>query len=75
MASLLRNCDDVLHAAGSSRDKVVSLTLYVTDIEKWEAANIALARFFDAHRSARSVLCVSAIRKGYAAQASLIAAV
>lgn len=74
MESLLQNCDEVLRAADSSRDKVVSLTLYVTDIQKWDAANIALARFFDEHRPARSVICVSAIRKGYAVQASLIAA-
>lgn len=75
MESLLQNCDEVLRAAGSSRDKVVSLTLYVTDIQKWDAANSALARFFDVHRPARSVICVSAIRKGYAVQASLIAAI
>nr|WP_208450380.1 RidA family protein [Burkholderia anthina] len=75
MESLLQNCDEVLDAAGSGRDKVVSLTLYVADIDNWDPANRALARFFGAHRPARSIICVPAIRKGYAVQASLIAVV
>lgn len=75
MDSLLRSCDEVLRAAGSRRDKVISLTLYVTDIETWDAANLALTGFFGVHRPARSIICVPMIRKGYAVQATLIAAI
>lgn len=74
MTSLLQKCDEVLRAAGSARNKVISFTLYITNIENWDAADLALARFFDTHRLARTVLCVSAIRKSYAVQATLIAA-
>lgn len=75
MNTLLKHCDDVLRAAGSSPEKVISLTLYLTNLETWDAANRALAQFFGAHRPARSVICVPEIRQGYAVQAMLIAAV
>jgi enamine deaminase RidA (YjgF/YER057c/UK114 family) len=73
LRQLLANCTAILAAAGSSAGEVLSFTLYVTDLDNWECADRILADYFGAHRPARSVLCVAAIRKGYAAQASLIA--
>jgi enamine deaminase RidA (YjgF/YER057c/UK114 family) len=75
MLALLANCDNVLHAWGSSRHCVLVLTLYLTDLGNWESADKICANFFGTHRPARTVLGVAGIRKGYAVQASLTAAV
>lgn len=74
MQQLLANCDAVLEAGGSGRAGVLSLTLYLTDLNHWEEADHLCAAFFGAHRPARTVLGVAAIRKGYAVQASMVAA-
>ncbi len=75
MHQLLRNCLDILTAAGSSEHKVISFTLYLLSLDDWDVANDLLAAFFGSHRPARAVICVPQIRKGYAAQATLVAAV
>ncbi|CDG83386.1 endoribonuclease L-PSP family protein [Janthinobacterium agaricidamnosum NBRC 102515 = DSM 9628] len=74
LRQLLANCDAVLHAAGSATHKVISFTLYLTELGDWDAADQLLADFFGEHRPSRSVICVPRIRKGYAVQATLIAA-
>lgn len=75
MQSLIRNCDSILNAAGSNAGRVLSLTLYLTDLGNWQQADRMLARYFGEHRPARSMINVPAIRKAFAVQASLVAAV
>lgn len=74
MTQLLANCDAVLRHAGSNRSQVLSLTLYLTDLDRWDEADAMLAAFFGAHRPARTVIGVAQIRKQFAVQASLVAA-
>lgn len=74
MRSLLAHCDAVLQQAGSDATHVLSLTVYLTDLGDWEQADALLADYFGAHRPARAMLNVQAIRKGFAVQATLVAA-
>jgi 2-iminobutanoate/2-iminopropanoate deaminase len=75
MRQALANCSEILHAAGSSLQRVISLIVYVTDLSDWEVLDRVVAELFDTHRPSRSVVCVSHIRYGYAVQVSLSAAV
>jgi 2-iminobutanoate/2-iminopropanoate deaminase len=52
----LRNMEAVLRAAGSSKDDVLKVTVYIPDIGKWGAVNAVYATFFGDHRPARSVV-------------------
>jgi 2-iminobutanoate/2-iminopropanoate deaminase len=60
----LRNVEAILRAAGSGLDQVLAMTVFVTDIALWPQVNAAYARVMGAHRPARAVVPVPALRKG-----------
>jgi 2-iminobutanoate/2-iminopropanoate deaminase len=51
----LKNVGHILQAAGSGLDKLVSVTVYVTDIAHWPAVNHVYAEVLGDHRPARTV--------------------
>ncbi len=51
----LSNVAAILTAAGSGLDKVVTATVFVSDIVHWEAIDTIWADIFGAHRPARAV--------------------
>jgi 2-iminobutanoate/2-iminopropanoate deaminase len=51
----LSNVDAILRAASSSLDRVVSVTVYVTDIANWPEVNRVYAEVLGKHRPARVV--------------------
>jgi 2-iminobutanoate/2-iminopropanoate deaminase len=51
----LKNVGNVLDAAGSGLDKLVSVTVYVTDIADWPIVNRVYAEMLGDHRPARTV--------------------
>lgn len=51
----LSNVDAILRAAHSSLDKLVSVTVYVTDIANWPEVNRVYADVLGKHRPARVV--------------------
>src|SRR5207245_9671621 len=61
VARVLENLKAVLEAAGSSLDRVVRTTVFLTDLGDFEAMNEAYGRCFGAHRPARSTVQVAAL--------------
>jgi 2-iminobutanoate/2-iminopropanoate deaminase len=61
---VLDNLDAILLAAGSRRDKVVKVTVYVTDLRDFATLNEAYASFFTDHLPARAVVQVTALPRG-----------
>ena len=61
----LRNVEAVLHAAGSSLDRVLSMTVYITDMALWAQVNGVFARMMGAHRPARAIIPIGPLAKGY----------
>jgi 2-iminobutanoate/2-iminopropanoate deaminase len=51
----LTNVDLILEAAGSGLNKLVSVTVFVTDIADWPAVNQVYAEMLGDHRPARTV--------------------
>jgi len=51
----LSNVDAILRAANSGLDRVVSVTVYVTDISNWPEINRVYANVLGQHRPARVV--------------------
>lgn len=74
-ARVLQNLAAILEAAGSSPDRVLKVTVYITGIEHWEAVNAVYAGFFGAHRPARSVVPVKELHHGCLIELEAIAAV
>lgn len=61
----LRNVEAILVAAGSGLDRVVQMTIYVSDIALWSDVNATYARIMGDHRPARAVVPVKELHHGY----------
>ena len=71
----LRNLSAVLDAAGTSLDRVVKTTVFLTDMADFAAMNEVYARHFSAPYPARSTVAVRALPKGAAVEIEAIAMV
>jgi len=71
----LANLDAVLIAAGSSREKVLKVTVYVSDVGHWPKVNAVYGEFFGSHRPARTVVPVGKLHYGYEIELDALAAV
>lgn len=60
----LRNVELILQAAGSSLDRVASMTVYISDGDLWGAVNGVYARVMGSHRPARAVVPVKDLHYG-----------
>lgn len=71
----LRNVEAILVAAGSGLDRVLQMTIYISDIELWGGVNTAYARVMGSHKPARAVVPVKDLHYGYQIEIQAIAAV
>ena len=71
----LRNVEAILKAAGSGLDRVLSMTIYVSDIEHWGEVNTVYIRVMGANKPARAVVPVKDLHYGYALEIQCVAAV
>lgn len=71
----LRNVEAVLVACGSGLDRVLQMTIYVSDISAWGAVNATYARIMGDHKPARAVVPVKDLHYGYQIEIQAIAAV
>ena len=70
---VVRNLDAILEAAGSNRENVIKVTIFVSDISTWGDVNQVYARFFGEHRPARSVVPCSPLHYGFGVELEAIA--
>jgi len=73
-AQVFANVGAVLRAAGSDLDRLLSVTVYVSDMELWGRFNAAYAALMGDHRPARAVVPVNALHYGYHIEVQAIAA-
>tara|TARA_Y100000590_G_C15723797_1_gene1014439 strand:- start:2984 stop:3358 length:375 start_codon:yes stop_codon:yes gene_type:complete len=64
VTQVLNNVDAVLKEGGSSLDKAIKLTVFVTDLGKFSELNEVFESFFGENPPARSALQVSALPLG-----------
>ena len=63
----------MLYAAGSSLARVVSVTVFMTDLAEFAAMNAVFARRFGEHRPARSTVQVAALPIGARVEIAAVA--
>jgi reactive intermediate/imine deaminase len=69
----LRNVEAILEAEDLSLDDVLKTTVYLDDIDDFDAFNEAYSEFFDSEPPARSAVGVGAVPKGAAVEIEAIA--
>ncbi len=70
----LRNVGAILQAAGSGLDRVVQMTIYISDISLWGRVNTVYTRVMGDHRPARAVVPTRDLHYGYQIEIQAIAA-
>jgi len=63
-AAALQSLDNVLTAAGTDKNKVISCRIYTTDIAHWDEINEVYSRYFGEHRPARAIVPVLPLHFG-----------
>ena len=71
----LRNVEAVLVAAGSGLDRVLQMTIYISDVSLWGEVNRTYTRIMGSHKPARAVVPVKELHYGYQIEIQAIAAV
>jgi 2-iminobutanoate/2-iminopropanoate deaminase len=72
---VLKNVAAILNAANSDLSRVLKMTVYVSDIELWEAVNKVYARVMGEHRPARAVIPTGKLHYGFLIEIAAVAAV
>ncbi len=71
----LKNVGAILNAAGSSKEDVLKVTVYISDITLWDRVNTVYGRFFAEHRPARAVVPTRDLHFGFKVEIEAVAAV
>jgi len=58
---VITNLSEVLKEAGSSLDKVIKTTIFLSDMDDFKAVNEVYASFFNEHKPARSTVAVKTL--------------
>lgn len=70
----LRNVEEVLKAAGSDLEHVLQMTIYVSDMELWDAVNRTYSKIMGDHRPARAIVPVKDLHFGAKIEIQAVAA-
>lgn len=70
---VLENLKAILEAAGSSMDKVLKVTVYLSDMGLFNTFNKIYSEYFRGNKPARSVVEVSSLPKGVMIEVEAIA--
>ena len=71
---VLRNIAEILQAAGSDLNHVLTVTVYIADMSLWERLNAVYTRFFGEQRPARAVVPAPNLHFGFQVEIDAIAA-
>ncbi|WP_066388043.1 RidA family protein [Helicobacter himalayensis] len=70
---VLENLKAILESSGSSLQKVLKTTIFLTDISNFDVFNEVYASFFGTHKPARSTIAVKALPKNALVEIECIA--
>lgn len=70
----LNNVHAILQAAGSDWSRVLKMTVYVADINLWDAVNKVYGQLLGEHRPARAVIPTGALHHGFLIEIDAVAA-
>lgn len=71
---VLKNIAEILKAADSDLGRALKMTVYVADINLWQAVNTVYARVMGEHRPARAIVPTKELHYGFLIEMDCIAA-
>jgi len=70
---VLANLSTVLEAADASKENVMKVTLYISDITHWDTVNEVYKHYFGEHKPARSIVPTKELHFGFEIELDAIA--
>jgi 2-iminobutanoate/2-iminopropanoate deaminase len=71
---VLQNLSAILEAAGSSLNRVLNVTVYISDMALWSKVNEVYADVFGEHRPARAIVPTRELHFGFKIEVAAVAA-
>lgn len=71
----LTNLAGIIRAANSEINRVLKVTVYISDISLWDRVNTVYAKFFGDHRPARAIVPTRELHFGFQIEIEAVAAV
>ena len=71
---VLKNLTAIVEASGSSMDKVIKCTVYITDVAFFPKVNEVYSKYFGDHKPARVIVPIAALPFGFKVEVEAIAA-
>ena len=72
---ILKNVDMILKEAGTSKEKVIKVTVYTSDMEYWGEINQEYGKYFDDHKPTRVIVPTGDLGDGFKVEIEMMAAV
>ncbi|ALC91554.1 endoribonuclease L-PSP [Bacillus sp. FJAT-18017] len=69
----LKNIEYILNEAGSQKNQILRMTLYIPDIQLWDRVDRVYKEFFENHKPARSVVPTNELHFGFKIEIEAIA--
>lgn len=69
----LKNVEAILEAAGSTKEQVVRMNLYIPDVKLWDKVDEVYTEFFGEHKPARTVIPTNELHFGFKIEVDAIA--
>jgi reactive intermediate/imine deaminase len=70
---VLNNIELILKQVKSDRNKILKVTIYISDINDWPAIDKEYAKFFSNHTPARTVVPVKELHYGFKVEIDVVA--
>lgn len=69
----LQNVEKILEAAGSKKEQILRMTLYIPDVKLWDKVDAVYKEFFGEHKPARTVVPTNELHFGFKIEIEAIA--
>lgn len=69
----LKNVEAILKAAGSRKEQILRMTLYIPDVKLWDEVDAVYKEFFGEHKPARTVVPTNELHFGFKIEIDAIA--
>ncbi|WP_282139716.1 RidA family protein [Cytobacillus oceanisediminis] len=69
----LKNIEMIVEAAGSKKEQILRMTLYIPDVKLWDKVDAVYKEFFGEHKPARTVVPTNKLHFGFKLEIDAIA--
>lgn len=69
----LQNVEKIVEAAGSKKEQILRMTLYIPDVKLWDKVDKVYKEFFGEHKPARTVVPTNELHYGFKIEIDAIA--